>query len=68
MKLKRPNSYFLKLVPEFIFRKFAGWRSSPPVVPCKKGFIKNFAKFTRKHLRRNTGVRNPDPETLPHVT
>ena len=30
--------------------KWVNSRNSPPVVSCEKGVLKNFAKFTRKHL------------------
>ena len=33
-------------MPEF----FSKWRSSCPQVLCKKGVLKNFTKFTGKHL------------------
>ena len=33
-----------------LFLKLGPYRSSRPEVFCKKGVLKNFAKFTRKHL------------------
>ena len=39
-------------------------RSSRPVVFCKKGIIKNFAKFTVKHLHQSLFIKI---ETLAEV-
>ena len=32
------------------------FRSSRPEVFCKKGYLTNFAKFTRKHQKRDSGT------------
>ena len=32
---------------------FSNYRSSRPEVFCKKGFLRNFVKFTGKHLCQN---------------
>ena len=34
-------------------KSFVGFRSSRPEVFCKKGVLRNFAKFTGKHLRQS---------------
>ena len=33
--------------------KVSAYRSSHPEVFCKKGVLRNFAKFTRKHMCRS---------------
>ena len=49
------------------YEKWCSYRSSPPEVFCKKDVLKNFAKFTGKHLcqsllfNKDTGLR---PATL----
>ena len=39
-------------------------RSSCPVVFCKKGALRNFAKFTEKHQRRSLFYLKRDPGTV----
>ena len=41
-----------------IFKKFSDDRSSPPEVFCKKGVLRNFVKFTGKHLCQSLFFNN----------
>ena len=41
------------LVSEFMSGIVDGFRSSRPEVFCKKGVLKNFAKFTGNHVHQN---------------
>ena len=43
----------LTVFSEEFYRRCLIDRSSPPEVFCEKGFLRNFAKFTGKYLRRS---------------
>ena len=49
--LKKFNNHFFLRILSFKFR------SSRPEVFCKKGVIRNFAKFTRKHLCQSLVIK-----------
>ena len=47
---KSKRSFAKKFFKEYSIRHMTCSRSSRPEVFCKKGFLKNFANFTEKHL------------------